>query len=471
MARRVFRHTDTIFLIVAVPAVLAFIYITPHSWGLDEQVHTARVYQIADGGLYPDRTDTGYGGILPISLIGVINNGWSQSNAVDRKLAVYEETRRDVKDPQAVYKLGSQRINSTQTQFYEFGTTGPYAPLVYVPAAIGMKIGMVLNLSVDSTLILSKLTQVLFYLACVYSALRLLRDYRAKWVVFLIALLPSSIFSAVTINADMYTNSITILFIAVILKLLYSKKTMSVRHEILLYVTSALLMFTKPSYAIAILLIFILPAKLFDSRKQEYSKKLVLFTACTVIFALVSLKGIQYADAMEVYFTPIQMANIGMSEQLHFIFTHPLDFLRILGHTFWQNGSEWHDSFIGRLGYNTVSLPYILVLATTFILCISALYVDKIKTSQAAALLSAGLLSALSIILLLYLTFNEIGFYLVTGVQGRYFIPCALLLLLGISSISGIKVSMSNRTAAVLFTVAATTTLYASLYVYDKALF
>lgn len=463
---------DNIFLLIATLFIALFVTIIPQSWGLDEQVHIARVYQVADGGLYPDKVGQGeYGGVLPTSLIQVVQNGHSESNQSERNKQIYDPTRIDFKHSEYAHEIESQPLNSSQRAFYNFGTTGPYAPVVYLPAATGMKLAMILNLSVGQALVLSKLTQALFYVICIYIALWIVRAYRVKWLLLVIALLPMNIFLSSTINADSYTTAMILLFSAVMIRLLYVKKQLSRLHYTVLAATTFGVVFTKPSYAIVIALILLLPASKFAKGTKGALLKYGLIAAGICLFLLISLKGLQYSDSMAVYFTAEQMQHIDMKQQLLFIAAHPIDFLKVLVFSSILYGYNWYGGFMGTFGYNTVQLPFLIMVGLTATITIAALYIDKMTKTAAWCFLGVGVISALSVVTLLYLTFNEIGDKTVGGVQGRYFIPSMVLILIGIARVIGAQVVMKEMNARVLFSVVPIISLGAAYVAYYKAIF
>ena len=102
---------------------------------------------------------------------------------------------------------------------------------------------------------------------------------------------------------------------------------------------------------------------------------------------------------------------------------------------------------------------------------VASLYADKIKLRYGLLFLTVGILSAISVIILLYLTFNPVGQSIVIGVQGRYFIPCLIFIAIGLPLLLRMKIVMSDRYAKILFTSIATIVLYGTLYAYVEALF
>jgi len=474
------KRLDFIFLVIAVPIVAIFIAIIPPSWGLDEQVHTARVYQITDDGMYPTSIGNphAYGGYISGNLRNVIENGWKSGNNVTgadihRGEIFYATGRNDSKYDVKKDGLGALPINGGGKVVYAFGATAPYAPVVYLPAAAGMGVGRLFNASVNTSLVLSKVGQAIFYLGCIYVALRLLNNSKAKWVIFCVALFPEAIFQVATINADVYTNGMVLVFAATIVRLLQTKALLSRKLNAVLWMTSIGLMFTKPSYALAIVLVILLPASLYKSTKQMNSQKLSILVACFILFILISAKGLQYSDAILMYFTPEKASQISLVGQIGYIFQQPLEFIITLARTVIVNSYEWQSGMLGTLGYNVVQIPYILtvpLIASTFV---AALYGRILTKLRAAAFIMVGILSALTVLLLLYGTFNTIGASMIAGVQGRYYIPSIIFILLGLAPIVGIQIKASKSSFAIpaLIIGCVTFTLYSSVIVYSMALF
>lgn len=460
-----------IFLMFAVPATFAFIQITPPAWGLDEQVHIARAYQISEGRLYPDPIGEkgSYGGYLPASLVKNINYGHQQSNSVNRAAPFY--ARQDVKSKFELSVIKNEKINSKKKLQYEFGPAGAYSPVVYAPAAFGMALGTWFDLSVDNTLKLAKSMQASLYLLFVFIGLLLLRNNKSEWLIFIIALLPSTIFLSATINADSFTIGALILFIASLLSVLSQKKIMNNKQLIVIGLVTALLMTSKPSYNIFALALFLLPVNLFGSVKRKWLTLSAILSVASVVFLASTIKGLMYSSSISLYKESVA-AQINLLDQIKWTALHPLDFAISVSKTLLAGGYEWGQSTIGLLGYNTIATPYIFMLLISIVLAIAALYGAKqYKKSEALAFLALGTASAFSVILIVYGTFNTVGNPEIGGVQGRYFIPCLPFLLLGIARLMPIKTSIDSHFVAPFFATSSALVLYVTIGVYFVALF
>lgn len=465
-------EAHVIFLVVAIPATIGFISIVPPAWGLDEQVHIARVYQVSQGDLYPNPIggEGRFGGMIPKNLEALISYGHFESNTTDRNKQYFE--RRDISNEQINNRLESMSMDERNMVQYDFGPTGPYTPIVYSPAAIGMKIGDMLNLSVGQSISLAKIFQATMFIALCYFAIRNLAMSKSKWLILLIALLPASIYQAATINADAFTIAVSLLFFSVVCRLFSQREVVSRMQIGLLTIASLLLMMTKPSYALFVLVVPFLSNSLFKTKKSAIITKLLITVTAITVLSLVSVKGLVYGDSILNYRDALTASQITLVGQIVWTITHPFDFLIILYHAYITSADYWGQSLIGNLGYNTVKTPYLLVLVSYAVLFIAALYAVSTYSRKVGVLyLMIGSLSALSVIFLLYATFNPVGSSEIAGVQGRYFIPCMPFILLGIVKFLPFRMAMSSKSAYAVFVSCAAAVLYFTLYAYIEALY
>jgi|LSQX01.3.fsa_nt_gb uncharacterized membrane protein len=461
-----------LFLLISVPAIMAFLVIIPTSWGLDEQMHTARVYQIADGGMYPDanQEEKRYGGVVSGNLIDAIYNGWLVSNEAERGMQFYDQARVDLSNKEHTAQLDNLPIEG-EKEYFEFGPTGPYAPVLYLPAAVGMKMAMIADLSVGGAVFLARFMQAATYVSLVFMALRLLSRYRLQWLFFVVALLPASLYQAATLNADAVTNGFVMLFVAVVLMLCLQRTKMTKFQTWLLAGSSLALMFTKPSFAIFLVLLWIVPAARFVSKKRRLLLQLALPILCVVVFTVISIKGLSYSAASHVYFPAALAEQISLSGQIMYVLQHPIEFIVVFLKTVVMNSGEWHKSLIGLMGYNRVVTPYPMFLLASFVALLAVLNVDRFPRKILWSLLGVGIISILSIMFLLYGTFNKVGEVIIAGVQGRYFIPCILVLGVGIGGLLSGFIKVKVVRPYVVFALPSIVVVYSAVVAYYMAVF
>jgi uncharacterized membrane protein len=75
----------------------------------------------------------------------------------------------------------------------------------------------------------------------------------------------------------------------------------------------------------------------------------------------------------------------------------------------------------------------------------------------------------LSIFGTLYLTFTPVGKNIIEGVQGRYFLPLAAPLVMGVAAFVPIRIQMSERATKNIFTTLVGVMLLVAVVYYTKA--
>jgi uncharacterized membrane protein len=456
------------FLIIAVPTVLFFIFTTPIGWGLDEQVHAPRIYQISKGNFYPDFSGQVAGGNISVNYQKAFGVGWEKSNMVNR--AQHPYIRSDINLEPEAKNLANMPLEGP-VQFYDFGASGPYTPFAYIPSATGVAAGSLFSMSVGHTVTLARTLQAVSYLLLASLALYFTRGLKLRWLVFSLALLPSSLYQASVLSADAITIGISLLFSAIILRTFITKQKLSLRWMVTLVALGACLALVKQSYALLSLLLLFIPSSKFESKQIMIKFKAIGFMAWLVLLVVSSMMGLSYSDTIAAYRGELA-ANISVGEQTIWVMSHPIAFLGVFFKTLAVNGAPWFDSFIGVFGYTTIPVPFIASLTIFASLLIAALYAEPpYDKRNVYYIFIAGLGSAFAAIFLLYATFNVVGASEIAGVQGRYFIPCALLILYGAAKLFDIKVIASNRLIKCVAVFGACFSLIATIMAYVITLY
>lgn len=271
-------NIEYLFLVIAFPAIVSFVVLVPPGWGPDEQVHIARAYDISQGNMYPGSTGVKghYGAELPTSLVNILNHGHSESNTSKINEPFYK--RKDIVNQKKNKNLEDQLIGGGSLTQYDFGATGTNSPAAYLPSAVGFYIARQANLSVDSSVELARLSLSAVYLAICFGSLFILRQSKVKWLVFMVVLLPSTIFQASIVTADTLTIAAATLFFSLIY-VFYSKGyKFDKRLTYLLIATSALLAFTKAGYVLLLGALLFIPEKNIGQGKKNDILSLVQYS-------------------------------------------------------------------------------------------------------------------------------------------------------------------------------------------------
>lgn len=131
-----------------------------------------------------------------------------------------------------------------------------YPFINWLPQGIGLKIGMVLDLSPPDAQQLARVFNLLVYIIIFAAAIRFVP--RGKWLLVFIGVLPQSVFIASSISSDTINIAWCALFITYVLKLFAAKKPLKKPQLVALVAIGIVLFWLKVAYAPLWLLILAL---------------------------------------------------------------------------------------------------------------------------------------------------------------------------------------------------------------------
>lgn len=446
-----------------------FIGLTPPGYGLDEQAHVYRTYQLSQGVLFPsfDSVSRTYVAKVPRSLYDLEQQGWFDSNTVPREVPFFH--RRDVPDRDAYRRLEGLPLDAGDPQATDVTQTLPNFPVVYLPAAGAIALVRAFGADTGTVALAAKIGAALMYLAMAFVAVWFARRLRLRWLVFVAALLPAALFQASVISADTFCNGAALILMSMVLTMLMERAPVGRATLVGLVAASVGVMLSKPTYAVLVLLVLLLPVDVFGSRRTAMWFKIGLLAGAAVLVGLtlfIASKGTVAVSTQR----PDLAATINAVEQLKGLLVNPIHGVTMVGTTVLTYGESWVQGVVGLFGYNTIAVPYPFVVVTVLTLAAAAFYAERLRRGPAWSVLVAGLLVGLAIIVWMYLTFNPVGAESAAGVQGRYFVPCVVAVGAGAAGVLPIRVAMRRATARVFFPVAVTTTLIVSAVTWWVAL-
>jgi uncharacterized membrane protein len=242
-----------------------------------------------------------------------------------------------------------------------------------------------------------------------------------------IALLPMTLYMFGSFSADAVAISLAIYTTAVAWRV-RSDDTMNARRWVRLCIAAAALALCKMLYAPLALLALAPRARGHGESPNRLRQALSLF----VSFAI----GLALAAAMvSRQYHPLR-PDANPKVQLQTIAAHPIDIASLIAKDFVAQFTGYRDQFVGRLGWVDVPLSGFLTVAAFYLLFAVAMTRDVAITPAArlfALLLTFSLFFAVS--LSQYVAWTPPGAEYVDGIQGRYFLPLAVVLLLPVVSI------------------------------------
>ncbi|NKY85613.1 DUF2142 domain-containing protein [Nocardia veterana] len=424
--QRGFGSAAAAFVVVAGIFGIVFAVITPPFWGHDEITQFGRAYQVAHGGFTPERiTDdrgVSYGGSIPLSIDGLMGYAFTDYNRHPG------EPEPLAADQDAYDRLGSAPVTTSATKQMWFTNTAAYSPLPYVPAAVGIRIAQAIGLDVGDTVLLTRLAGLLAYLVIVAFALRALRGFRIQWLAFTVAVLPIALFQAGTVTADTVTNALAILVSCLLVKGVFLDSELSKPEMVAALATALALPLSKPTYVVLAMLVVLIPARRYGFGNALRWLPWAFAALGAALFAVWMKIAAPTGDGMGLMRKPAEWHSVRPGDQLHEILSDPVHFVNTFGDSIWYRDEKWFTQFFGELGFAYIDVPALSMLACLLALAVSAGIADRLTGNRLRTWIVAltVLASVAMIYVTLYMSFTPVGYWMIDGVQGRYFVPLAI---------------------------------------------
>ncbi len=423
---------ERVFLVLGSVFGILFLFLIPPFQSFDEHSHYLRVYQLTEGDISSQMIKPyGAGGDIQTDVVA------STYALLGDKTKGEAQWPYDINIIQKYWNVSpDQKHGDTQAQF---PNTAVYSPLVYLPHIAGLFIAKdIFNANIIAMIYLTRLAGLIFWVYCVYSIIKLLPF--GKWALVTIALLPTSVYGAVTVNADMMTAVTAFLLIAYTLFLYNQQRTITLTEGLILTGILTALGLMKPGYILIGLIGLVLYKRLPGSAiKRVATVGGMLLLACIPMLLWVySVQDI--APEIAKVFKP--GGHVSAYEQLVAIFLHPMTLLKaFLLYFMTPHGAMTFTGFFGLVGWGEYMPPAWMLGLGTLLLTIALVYTTReeyqlIKTLKIPRI-KVGLLFIMCLLAipgLLYLTWTDVGSSQLQGVQGRYFLPFIPLLILVLQS-------------------------------------
>lgn len=331
-----------------------------------------------------------------------------------------------------------------------FSNNAVNIPLVYAPQIVGYVLGRLLHVPLYWVVVLMRITGLLFYAAVVILCLRVLPV--GKWPFAIIASLPATLITVSSVSADTMAIGAAFVFVS-LLMLLMQQEEMRLSLWIAFGLACVVLPVAKLAYAPLLMLVVLVP--LVNPAMRGKVPMLAIggacLAGCVLLFFWWQVIGGINTGAM-------WREGINTHEQLAVVLESPLGFLKMVLLALPTSDvlqlANW--GVFGLANSTALTGPGWLGIA---LLCLAVSQHDydrefmphvNVKSFSMALVLFAVAFAACAflVFLALYLSFNEVGASSIDGVQARYFIPMAPLVVLLLSMLTFSKVNpLDNRGA------------------------
>jgi uncharacterized membrane protein len=413
---------ETFFLVVALCAGLLFIFLTPPFQVPDEQAHFARAYQISQGGLLAEHIPYGVGGYMPETI----------RTTADTLIGKLPGNYNLKVKPQFIMSHLSDELRPDKKGYVHFENTALYSPVVYAPAAAGMRLTSIFDNSPLVLFYAARLFTMLAWVGLAYAAIRLIPI--AKWSFAVLALAPMAMYQGASISADAPTLGFCFVTVAWFVRLALQQAHITKKQWLATILLLLALGFVKQPYALLGLLFAVMPAARFASVRHRWR-----FVGSALAVLAVGMVG-WYLLAKGLYAqSPFLIdRTILPNEQLTYVLQNPLHYIKasLVTH-FTPLGDGTFQEFVGTFGWLDARLP--LWAALGYLLCLLlSLSAGKDEKRLGRTQRWTGLAIVAAIVagvdLLLYMYWNAVGAPTILGIQGRYYLmimPLVLVLLWG----------------------------------------
>ena len=391
------------------------VVLIPPGAGYDEEDHLVRVWELASFSFIP----------------GQLSPQQMRYPTLFRDFAYRQQGSSGVIDSEFWQKYSRAALHEYGFVRRELDTKSVYSPALLLPQAVTLRVlGRSANLPALIVFYACRFVGLLSYLVLGWLAIRWIPF--GKWILFVLALAPIALFQATTITPDTISNGIGFLFIAGCLRAARFEK-IDWKEAGILILLICLLFLAKLNLLPLILLPFLLIAPSKFRNKGMYA---VLLASIVILF-LVEVVGWNVIALSRS--DPLLANEANPGAQLLYVLGHPFAFLITFIKDFISNGFAYFQSWINGYGYFYWTPPRIVSLFFLFSLGSVLLFDpthEQVNKKFRVAFILVFMAGYLATVVSLYATFTPVGSDQVFGVQGRYFTPLALLLLLTLASFS-----------------------------------
>ncbi len=401
---------EKMFLAFAIPVGIMYIVFIVPSYAPDEHAHMWKAYEVSTG-----------------KLVTKIEEDGTSSSQVPKDLIKYSPSEVGKYIKLIGMISGSTNYEDTVT------LTSPaqsYSFILYIGSSIGFLISRIFSLNILIGIYLGRIINLILFLLAGYYMIKIIPFGKLLMTSYLF--MPMVLQQAVSFSADSITNIVVLLFIAYILKLIFQKEKIKIKQDIILCVLSILVGIVKIVYVPILGLILML---IFKNNMTKKEKAIVIPT-CIILGGIVSIATYLFSTQ---YVSPNMIPyyeenNVNASEQISYIIHNPINVLKTIKNDWYNKGEVYIDTLIGSsLGWLNIAINRpIIVLFLLTILYSAIVEKNKVALNKKqkiwTAILAVG--SIVIIELAMYISWTGVGASSIEGIQGRYFVPIGILLLL-----------------------------------------
>ncbi|MDR1101700.1 MAG: DUF2142 domain-containing protein [Clostridiales bacterium] len=403
---------------------LVFMFTTPMFRGQDETLHFYRAYEISLGHSISDFSNGVGGRLLPASLQEI-----ALPDVTDIK---YTDTAKALDNP----------LEPEKVRFINFPNSALYSPVVYYPQAFGIWLARTFKLGPMYMAYFGRFFNLLVWAALMTLALQIL--YFGRRMIFLLALMPMTLYTVSTLSSDLITNALSFLYVSYVLYLAFGKERVISRVQIIFLLMLCVgISLSKIVYMPLCLTCFVVPFHKLGGKRRY-------FKVMGAIVAISLIVNLAWLGVAAKFLVNNVVPGVNASMQISGMLNNSFLFLSILASTISQYLNFYVQSFFGgSLGWFDIPVHMWIILLYMFALLFIAVADNKYKIyfcrKRKLVMLAVVLMVTLLIFASIYLQYNRVGSPIIEGIQGRYFMPIILLIMYLLNNKS-VNIDIKERT-------------------------
>lgn len=297
----------------------------------------------------------------------------------------------------------------------------------YVPQALGITLARILGLNFASRILFGRIFNLIWSVFAVSLAIKWMPF--GKKILFAVAMLPMSLHEMASNSYDAWIIAFSMLFIAYCMKLAYEKDRVENRDVAILACLIGLLAPCKIVYTPIIGLCLLIPKEKFGNIKRWGVSAAIVLGALVVMMLIVNGQTLSWyaeADVADNYVSHAGEQGYTFS----YFLEHPIELPVIMLNTLKVSGMLYLKTMLGwRLGQLDINLQisdafFVVLIVLVILFFIPGVDEPRVfrKGNKVWMTVLIGAVAFLTMFSML-VAWTAISSDVITGVQGRYFLP------------------------------------------------
>ncbi len=416
---------EKVYLKTALPLMLIFSLLLPPGFIPDEWAHFRAIASLSDQ-IMGDRNEN-------VSL-NYNEYRWIKDNSSNMNLSNYRGYTYE--------KMAESR--NTDIVVTEWEKEDFKKVFSYFPGIVGYLFTYSFNMNLIISLYTIRLFCMLFYLILTYYALKIIPFN--SFMLFTLLYVPVVVQQGMSMSYDSTLNAVSFLTISMGLALVFDPKFRWTIQNKIIYLLLALVLFTAKNgiYSFLLLLPFILTK---DELTWSVIKKKIpyLIVYAAILLALnssyVLMSALNQKQSKNAAFSiypelPYNSSFSNYKYSLSYFIKNPFKFFYVLSRDLFVHFGYYYRTFFSSLSWLTINLSnalnylwFLLLLIAAFLKKKNEIVCKFVMSNKIICFCFFAMISFL-IRLSMLISWTPLGFNKIVGVQGRYYFPIIMLLIL-----------------------------------------